>query len=102
MLKDLKDKALKMGMEAMDTDAARKLMGSPEFQKVVMKAFQTSFKVRQDLNNAKKVVARQLNVATGDDLKEMKRTIDRLERRVKNLKDENDKLKATMEKQDED
>lgn len=102
MLKDLKDKALRLGMDAMDTDAAKKMMGSAEFQKVVMKAFQTSFKVRQDLNNAKKVVARRLNVATGDDLKEMKRTIDRLERRVKNLKDDNDRLKATVERKDEE
>jgi len=102
MLKDLKDKALRLGMDAMDTDAAKKMMGSAEFQKVVMKAFQTSFKVRQDLNNAKKVVAKRLNVATGDDLKEMKRTIDRLERRVKNLKDDNDRLKATVERKDEE
>ena len=96
MINDMKKKALSLGMKAMDTDAAKKMMTSPEFQKVVMKALQTGVKVRQDLNNAKKVMARSLNVATGDDLKEMKRNIDRLERRVRNLKTENEKLKDSM------
>lgn len=99
MLKDLKNKALALGMKAMDTDAAKKVMSSDDFQSFAMKAMQTGFKVRQDLDSAKKMVAQRLNVATEDDLKSLKRQIDRLERNVRNLSNENEKLKAELETQ---
>lgn len=99
MFKDIKNKALALGMKAMDTEQAKKVMSSEDFQGFMMKALQTSFKVREDLNSAKKVVAQRLNVATEDDLKNLKRQIDRLERNVRNLSTENEKLKAEMENQ---
>ncbi len=96
MLKSLKDKAMSGAMKVMQSDKARKMMSSAEFQKVMMKAFETGFRVKQDLDSAKKTVARSLNVATGDDLADMKRTIDRLERKVRDLKSENESLRDEM------
>jgi polyhydroxyalkanoate synthesis regulator phasin len=96
MLKNLKEKALDGAMKVMQTDGAKKVMNSAEFQKMMMKAFQASFKVKQDLDEAKRTLAKRLNVATGDDLRDLKRTIDRLERRVKDLKRENEDLKTKV------
>lgn len=96
MLKMLKEKALDGAMKVMQTDGAKKVMNSAEFQKMMTKAFQTTFKVKQDLDEAKRTLAKKLNVATDDDLQNLKRTIDRLQRRVKDLKDQNEELKTKV------
>lgn len=97
MLKKFKDKALEGAMKAMGNDQVQKVMSSPDVQKFVMRAFQTGMRVRSDIDDARRMVVKRMNVATGDDLENLKRTLDRLERKVQNLKDENETLKEKLE-----
>lgn len=83
----LKGKAMEAGMKFMQSDKGQKLMANPDVQKAMQWAFQTSFKVQGKVRDTKKTVAKRLSVATEDDLKDLKRTIDRLERKVKKMGD---------------
>lgn len=96
MIKSFKDKAMAGAAKLMQSQQAQKLMTSPEFQKVMMKAFQTGMKVKSDLDSTKRNLAKKMNVATEDDLVTLKRKLDRLERRVTSLRDENADLKAKL------
>ncbi len=97
MFKNLKDKAIDGAMKAMGNDQVQKVMNSPEFQQFMFRAFQTGMKVKSDVEEARKVVVKRMNVATGDDLEDLKRTLDRLERKVRDLKDENETLKEKLD-----
>jgi polyhydroxyalkanoate synthesis regulator phasin len=99
MLKDLKDKALSGAMKIMQTEQAQKVMNSPDVQKAMFRAFQTSMKVKGDISDASRNMAKKLNFATNDDLQDLKRTIDRLERKVRDLKTENTDLKSKVDAQ---
>ncbi|MCA9562945.1 MAG: hypothetical protein KC561_05625 [Myxococcales bacterium] len=89
-LKNLKSKAMEAGMKFMQSDKGQKIMSNPDVQKAMSKAFQTAFKVKQGVDGAKKNLAKRMSVATEDDLKNLKRTLDRLERKVKKM-DKTDK-----------
>ena len=104
MFKRFKNKALEGAVKLMQSEQAQKIITSPDVQKAMFKAFETGFKVKEDITNTRKVVAKRLNIATGDDLVDLKRKLDHLERRVSHLKDENTQLrhKADAEHQGED
>ena len=97
MFKKLKDKALENAMKAMGNDKVQQAMNSPEFQNFVMRAFQTGMKVKTDMDEVRQTLVKRMNVATGDDLEDLKRTLDLLERKVRDLKDENEDLKEKLE-----
>jgi len=97
MFKQFKDKALQGAMKIMQSEQAQKVMSSPEVQKAMMKAVQTGFKVKEDIANTRKVLTKRLNIASGDDLANLKRKLDRLERKVSDLRDENENLRAQVD-----
>lgn len=97
MFKSLKEKAMANAMKVMQTDQAQKVMNSPEVQKAMFRAFQTGMKVKTDVSDASRNIAKRMNFATNDDLQDLKRTIDRLERKVRDLKTENKDLKKKVE-----
>lgn len=84
-LKEIKQRAMNGAMKLMQTDTAQKVMSKPEFQKAMAWAFQTSVKVKDNIEDTKKKLAKRFAVATEDDLKDLKRTIARLERKVKKM-----------------
>ena len=88
MWKKLKDRAVSGAMKVVSSERARKVMDSEEFQSAVIRAVTTGMRVKRDLAEARRVLAKQLDVATGDDLADLKREIDRLERRVRDLREE--------------
>lgn len=97
MWKKLKDRAVSGAMKVVSSDRARKVMDSEEFQSAVFRAVTTGMRVKRDLSEARKVLAKQLDVATGDDLADLKRELDRLERRVRDLKEENEDLRDSLD-----
>jgi hypothetical protein len=101
MWKKLKDRAVSGAMKVASSDRARKVMDSDEFQSAVFRAVTTGLRVKRDLAEARRVLAKQLDVATGDDLADLKRELDRLERRVRNLRDENDELRDQLDPDDD-
>lgn len=102
--KNLKSRAMDEAMKFMQSEKGQKIMSNPDVQKAMAWAFQTSFKVKNNVTTVKKSLAKKLAVATEDDLKDLKRTIDRLERRVKKMNNDSQAAgaapKATAAKSD--
>ncbi len=80
---DIKGQLLAGAMKLMQTDGAKKMMASPQFQNAMAYAFRTTYKVRTDMENTKKRMASTLNLVTRDELRELRRNVERLERRVR-------------------
>ena len=53
-----------------------------------MRAMTTGLRVKRDLAEARRALANQLEIATGDDLAELKREMERLEAQVEKLREE--------------
>jgi len=85
---DLKQRFLKGAMKAMSNPQVQKIMSNERTQKALASAFKTSYAVKTRIDDTKRVVADQLNLATSDDLRSMKRELDRLQRQVERLKKE--------------
>ena len=82
-MKDVKGQLLTGAMKVMQSDTARKVMSSPHFQNAMAFAFKTTFKVKNDIDSARKNVASALNLVTKDELRDLQRNVERLERRLK-------------------
>lgn len=88
-----KDEIFKAAMKVMQNPTAQKVMGSEKVQKAVAGAFKASFALKSELDGRKAEVAKRMNLATSDDLRTMKRELDRLQRQVARLKKQNEDLK---------
>lgn len=88
-----KDEVFKAAMKVMQDPRAQKVMSNDKVQKAVASAFKASFSIKTELDDKKADVARKLNLATSDDLRTMKRELDRLQRQVARLKKQNEDLK---------
>lgn len=93
MSNSLKDDLLNGAMKALQSPTAQKIMNSEKVQKGVAKAFKASYEIKTGLDERKEEFVRKFNLATQDDLRTMKRELDRLNRQVDHLKRERDKDK---------
>jgi polyhydroxyalkanoate synthesis regulator phasin len=84
----IKDEMLKRGMQMMSDPRVAKLMQNPQFMKVMMAAIQVPGKVNTFTNEQAKVLAGALRLATAEDLKELQRTVKRVERQLAKLEDQ--------------
>jgi hypothetical protein len=84
----IKDEMLKRGMQMMSDPRVAKLMQNPQFMKVMMAAIQVPGKVNTFTNEQAKVLAGALRLATAEDLKELQRTVKRMERQLAKLEDQ--------------
>ncbi len=91
---DWREKILKSAMKVMQNPGAQKVMSNEKFQNALGKAFQTGFAIKSEIDEQKNNLAKRLNLATSDDLRTMKRELDRLQRQVGKLKKENSDLKG--------
>lgn len=83
----LKDEMMKRGMQAMSDPRVMKLMQNPQFMKVMMALMQVPGKVNTFTGEQSKALASALRLATAEDLKDLQRTVKRLEREVARLSD---------------
>ncbi len=83
-----KDDLFKAAMKVMQNPTAQKVVSNDKFQKAVTGAFKASFAIKSELEDKKADIARKMNLATSDDLRTMKRELDRLQRQVAKLKKE--------------
>lgn len=97
-LSNLKARAMQEAMKFMQSNKGQKVMANPDVQKAMQWAFQTSFKMQNKISGAKKSLAKKLAVANEDDLKELKRSMDRLERKVKRMNETAKKKAAAAKK----
>ena len=90
-----KDDLLKAAMKVMQNPTAQKVVTSDKFQKAVTGAFKASFAIKSELEDKKADIARKMNLATSDDLRTMKRELDRLQRQVAKMKKEKEEAEST-------
>ncbi len=88
MSNNLKDELLNGAMKALQSETAQKIMNNEKVQKGVAKAFRASYDLKTGIDERKEDFARRFNLATQDDLRTMKRELDRLHRQVDFLKRE--------------
>ncbi len=89
-MSNIKQELLKNAMKAMSNPTVQKIISSEKTQKAFAQAFKTTYAVKTQIDEKKADLARQLNLATSDDLRSMKRELDRLQRQVERLKKERD------------
>ena len=82
-MSDIKGQLVSGAMKLMQTDAARKVMASQQFQNAMAFAFRATFKVRNEVDGAKKKVANGFNLVTKDEVRELRRNVEGLERRLR-------------------
>ncbi len=85
----MKDDFLNLAMKAMQNPTVQKLMANEKVQKGFANAFKASYEVKSKLDEKKAEFAEQFNLATQDDLRTMKRELDRLQRQVSKLRRQN-------------
>lgn len=81
-----KDEILKTAVKAMQSDTAQKLMSNEKLQRGFAAAFKASYDIKNGLDEKKSNLARKFDLATSDDLRDVKRELDRLRRQVTHLK----------------
>ncbi len=81
----IKQEMMKRGMQAMSDPRVMKLMQNPQFMKVMGALMQVPGKVNTFTNEQSKTLAAALRLATAEDVKDLERTVKRLEREVAKL-----------------
>ena len=92
---DWKKEILKGAMKAMSNPTVQKIVGNEKTQKALASAFQTSYQIKSEIDEKKARMAKRMNLATGDDLRSMKRELERLQRQVERLKREKQEAEET-------
>ena len=79
----IKDILKKRGMELMQDPKVAKLMQDERVMKVAMQAFQLRGKVQEQIDGNVEKVAKSLGLVTKNEVRELKRTIKKLETELK-------------------
>jgi polyhydroxyalkanoate synthesis regulator phasin len=87
-MSDIKDDIMKAAMKALQNEKVQKFMSNEKVQKGMAEAFKAGYELKSQIDDTKQDVLESLNVATSDDLREMKRELDRLRRQVSRLEKE--------------
>lgn len=91
-MSNFKQNLLKGAMKAMSNPTVQKVINNETTQKAFASAFKTTYTIKTQLDDTKSKMASSLNLATSDDLRSMKRELDRLQRQVERLKKEKKEL----------
>ena len=83
---DLKQKLMQEGMKLMSNPKVMKLMQDERVMKAVMGAMALPAKVTTATEHVGETVAKTLNMATAREVKDLKRTIRKLEEQVETMK----------------
>ena len=82
-MRDFKAHLLNQSMKLLQSENAQKIMASPQLQNAMSLVFRVSFKVKNDIQSTKKRLASALDLVTKDELRDLRRNVERLERRLK-------------------
>ncbi len=82
----LKDYLTKRGVELMKDPRVSAFLQDDRVMKATMKAIATRGEVQQRIDARVESVARSLNLATKQEMRELKRTIRKMEREMKKIK----------------
>lgn len=82
----LRDEVLKRGMKLMEDPRVGKLMQDERVMKVATQAFQLRGKVQDEIDQRVEKVAKSLGLVTKNDVRDLKRTIKKLETELEKQK----------------
>lgn len=82
----LRDEVLKRGLKLMEDPRAQKLMQDERVMKVASQAFQLRGKVQDEIDQRVEKVAKSLGLVTKNDVRDLKRTIKKLETELEKQK----------------
>ena len=88
MLDKLKKQALRRGMKLMSNPKFMRAMADPRIMKAISQGFAIHGRVQSEIDGTMQSVARFFNVATKEEVKELKRTIRQMEHMVDRLERE--------------
>jgi hypothetical protein len=83
----IRDEMMKRGLQAMSDPRMAKLLQNPQVMKVLMALMQVPGKLNTFTNEQARVLASALRLATAEDVKELARAVQRLERELARLSD---------------
>lgn len=81
-----KDTFFSTALKVMKNPTAQKILANENLQNAVGGAVNAGFTVKDKIEQQKKNLAKQFGLSTEDDLREIKREVDRLQRQVDRLK----------------
>ncbi len=85
---NIKDDLMEAAMKALQNPKIQEIMSNEKVQKGMAEVLKTSYELKSQLDETREEFARKLNLATSDDLRDMKRELDRLRRQVDRLKEQ--------------
>lgn len=91
----LKSRVLNKGMELIQDPRVAKVVQDPRVMNVAMQAFQLRGRVQEEIDQRVEGVAKSLGLVTKNDVRELKRTIKKLETELKKQADAQAKAKAS-------
>ena len=91
----LRDRIMKRGMKLMQDPAVAKLVQDERVMKVAMQAFQLRSKVQDEIDGRVEQVAKSLGLVTKNDVKDLRRTIKKLENELEKTKKVAESARAT-------
>lgn len=83
----IKEEVMKRGMKAMGDPRVAKLMQNEQFMKLLMAVLQVPGKVNTFTNEQARLLAGTLRLATAEDVKDLQRSVKRVERAVAKLEE---------------
>ncbi len=82
----LKSRVMKKGMDLMQDPRVAKVMQDERVMKVAMQAFQLRGKVQEEIDQRVEGVAKSLGLVTKNDVRDLKRTVKKLEKELEKQK----------------
>jgi hypothetical protein len=99
MIDEVKEKLLTKGMELLQSPAVAKLMESEKVGTILEKAMTFPIKMSDTFRNQKERLSSLLELATQQDLDDLKRAVSRMERLLQDLKQESGALLRETEEE---
>ena len=93
MSQSLKKTLLKQGMKLMSDPRVMKLMQDPRVMKAVMQVMSMPGKVQSFTHDNVEKIAKAMALATEDEVKDLRRTVRRLEEEMNRMQRDNEKRK---------
>jgi len=90
----LKDRLIARGMKVMQDPRVAKLAQDERVMKVAMQAFQLRGKVQEEIDERVTTAAKSLGLVTKDEVRDLKRTIKKLETELKKQQATTDAMKT--------
>jgi tRNA U34 5-carboxymethylaminomethyl modifying enzyme MnmG/GidA len=91
----LRDELLKRGMKIMQDPKVAKLVQDERVMKVAMQAFQLRTKVQDEIDGRVEKVAKSLGLVTKNEVKDLRRTLKKLENELEKTKKAAAEARAT-------